>query len=39
MMFTPPLRRLCYVCVLDEAAYKDVYFLVYMLFFTRIIYK
>ena len=34
-VYSPFVRRLCYVCVLNEAAYKDAYFLVYMLFFTR----
>ena len=31
-VYSPFVRRLCYVCVLDEAAYKDVYFLVYIVF-------
>ena len=31
-VYSPFVRRLCYVCVLNEAAYKDAYFLVYMFF-------
>ena len=35
-MYSPFVRRLCYVYVLNEAAYKDAYFLVYI-FYTPIV--